>query len=81
MGFSQQMGALEKNLKPKEFLSLGAPIFPMACWLQGEGTGSEPLADQSCDWRHNEQGNGVGGAETWGPMPLQRHRIPGKPFL
>lgn len=64
---SQKMGALEKDLKPTELLSLGAPIFPTTYWLQGEGTGSEHLADQSCDRRHNEQGNEVGGAEPWGP--------------
>lgn len=43
----------------------------MTCWLQGEGMGSEHLADQSCDWRHNEQGNGVGGVETWPPAKAQ----------
>lgn len=57
------------------------PVFPITCWLQGKGRGSEHLTGQRCDWRHHEQGEGVGGAATWGPMPLQRHKIPGKPFL
>lgn len=55
------------------------PVIPTTCWPQSEGSERQHPAGQRCG--DAEQGNGVGRAETRDPFPLQRHKIPGKPFL